>query len=98
MSMVGSSCDMSLARPQPRVEDEVEEVHDQVGEDHADGENDQDSLGERVVVPEHGLLEREADARIAEDELDEDEPAYGAGEEGRKAVQRGKDGVPSRVA
>ena len=47
------------ARPQPRVEDEVEDVHDQVGGDHAERENEQQPLRERVVVPEHRLLQRQ---------------------------------------
>ncbi len=35
------------AGPQPRVEDEVEHVHDQVRDDHADGEHDEQRLRER---------------------------------------------------
>ena len=57
----------------------------------------QDRLRERVVVPEHRLLQRQADARVAEDVLDEDEPADRAREERGEAVQRRQDRVPPRV-
>ena len=86
------------ARPQPRVEDEVEHVHDQVRDDHADGEHDEERLRERVVVAEHGLLQREAGAGVAEDELDEDEAADRAREQRGEAVERRQDRVAARVA
>ena len=69
---VGSSCDIRRSR-RARVEDEVEDVHEQVRHDHADGEHDEQRLRERVVVAEHRLLQRQAGARVAEDVLDEDE-------------------------
>src|SRR5436189_1667668 len=75
-SSVGSNCDIrtgTSGRAQPRVEDEVEDVHDEVGEDHADREDDEERLREGVVVSEHGLLQGVAGARVAEDVLDEDE-------------------------
>ena len=50
-----------------------------------------------VVVPEHGLLERQAGAGVAEDVLDEDEPADSAREQRGEAVQRRQDRVPPRV-
>ena len=74
----------SSAGAQARVEDEVEDVHDQVRDDHADGEHDEQRLRERIVVAEHRLLERVAGARVAEDVLDEDEPADGAREQRRR--------------
>src|SRR6266542_164882 len=102
-SEIGSTCDIRVyatgtsARAQPRVEEEVEKVHDQVRDDHADGENDEDRLGERVVVAEHRLLERVAGAGIAEDVLDEDESSDRAREQRGEAVERRQDRVPARV-
>ena len=66
------------AGPHPRVEDEVEQVHDEVRGDHAEREDEQQALGQRVVVAEHRLLQRQARAGVAEDELDEDDAADGA--------------------
>src|SRR3954452_17454810 len=100
-SEIGSTCDISRrtsARAQSRVEDEVEDVHDQVRADHADREDDEERLRERVVVAEHRLLERVAGARIAEDVLDEDEAADGAREQRGESVQRRQDRVAASVA
>ena len=74
-----------LARAHARVEDDVEEVHDQVRGEDADGEDEQQRLRERIVGAERGLLEGQADARIAEDELDEDEAADGGAELRRRS-------------
>ena len=83
--------------PDPRVEDDVDAVHDEVGEEDGEREHEQQRLHERVVVAERRLLDREPDARIAEDDLDEDEAADGAREERREAGQRREDRVPRRV-
>ena len=61
-------------------------------------EDEQERLHERVVVAERRLLDREPDAGVAEDDLDEDEPADGAREEGGEAGQRRQDRVAGRVA
>ena len=62
------------------------------------GEHQQQPLRERVVAAERGLLQREARARVAEDELDEDEAADGGRELRGEAVERREDGVAPGVA
>ena len=53
----GWICDtVRLARPHARVEDEVQDVHDEVRDDHAHREDQQQALRERVVAAERGLL------------------------------------------
>ena len=89
---------LRLARAHARVEDEVEQVHDEVRDDHADREHQQQALRERVVAAERRLLQREAGARVAEDELDEDEAADGGRELRGEAVERRQDGVAAGVA
>ena len=55
------------------------------------------ACGERIVGAERGLLQRQADARVAEHELDEDETADRGAELGGEAGQRRQDRVPARV-
>src|SRR5262249_8775140 len=66
-----------LARAHARVEDEVQDVHDEVGRDHAQREHEQEALRERVVGTQRGSLQGVARAGVAEDELDEDEASHG---------------------
>ena len=65
----------SASAPHAWIEDEVEDVHDEVRDDRAEREDEQQRLRQRVVVAERRLLQRVAGARIAEDELDEDDAA-----------------------
>ena len=80
----------SSGRSHARVEDDVEDVHDEVGDEDADGEEQQQRLRQRVVGAERRLLERQAGAGVAEDELDEDQPADGRSELGGEAGERGR--------
>src|SRR5439155_15638349 len=91
-------CDMVLCRPDPRVEDEVEDVHHEVRDDHAQREHEQQRLRQGIVRAERRLLERQAGAGIAEDELDEDEAAHGGRELRCESVQRRQDRVASRIS
>src|SRR4051812_6741783 len=81
-----------------RVENDVETVHREVREQHEPGDEEQESLRERVVVAERRLLQREPDTRVAEDVLDDDEAADGGAEQRRERGQRRQDRVPRGVA
>ena len=89
----GWICD-HLSRSHPRIEDEVEQVHDEVRDDRAEREDEQERLRQRVVVAERGLLQRVAGTGIAEDELDEDDAADRGRELCGEAVERRQDRVP----
>ena len=65
--------------------------------DHAEREDEQQRLRQRVVVAERRLLQRQARARVAEDVLDEHEPADRAGELRGEPVQRRQDRVAAGV-
>src|SRR4051812_37092974 len=54
-----------------RVEEQVGHVGEQVGDQHRDRDDQEDALHQRVVVGPHGLEELEPDARIREDDLDQ---------------------------
>src|SRR5690242_1755678 len=82
----------SFTCPHARIEDGVQQIHDQVHEDGGDDYQQQDAVGQRVVLSLDGLEEVEADAGIGEDDLDEelaaDDGAQGDGE-ARHARQDG---------
>src|SRR5205823_3962570 len=86
-----------LRGPYSRIEDEVEQVHDEVRDDRTEREHEQQRLRQRVVVAERRLLERVPGTGIAEDELDEDHAADRGRELRGEAVQRRQDRVARRV-
>src|SRR5215204_7257799 len=63
--------------PDPWIEDDVEDVHDEVRGEHADREEEEQGLRQRVVRAERRLLKRQPGAWIAEHVLDEDQAADG---------------------
>ena len=65
-------------------------VHDEVRDEDADGEHEQQRLRQRIVGAERGLLQRQPDARVAEHELDEDEPPTAAPNWAAKPVSGGR--------
>jgi hypothetical protein len=70
----------------PRVEEDVEEVGDEIHDDHDEGDEEERALGERVVARRHRLNQEPAEAWPAEDGLDDDVGAdalYRAIEAGR---------------
>src|SRR5439155_16529185 len=58
--------------PDSRVDESVEDVHDQVDADDHEAGHDHDALHEREVALEDALVEQAADARPREDHLDDD--------------------------
>src|SRR5213593_4259145 len=58
--------------PDSRVDEGVENVHDQVDPDDHEAGHDHDALHEREVPLEDALVEQAADARPREDHLDDD--------------------------
>src|SRR2546425_5570635 len=58
--------------PDSRVDEGVEDVHDQVDHDDHEAGHDHDALHERKVPLEDALVEQAADARPREDHLDDD--------------------------
>src|SRR6266571_6506483 len=59
----------------PRVEDAVQHVHEQVGEDHDDGDEHDEVLDDGIVAPEDRLDQEPRDAGQVEDGLRDDEAA-----------------------
>src|SRR6266545_4251524 len=53
--------------PDPRVDDRVRQIHDQIHEDEDDGEKEDSSLKDGIVTVEDRLLEPETDAGPRED-------------------------------
>src|SRR3954470_10724883 len=58
-----------------RVEQRVRHVRQQVGDQHRDGDDQEDALHQRVVVRADGLEELEAHPRVGEYDLDQQRAA-----------------------
>src|SRR5262252_7117001 len=85
------------AQPDPRVQDRVRDVHDQVDDDEDDREEEDASLQHRVVTVEDRVLEPAADAGPREDGLGENgsrEQEAGLEADDRRDRQHG---VPEHV-
>src|SRR5207302_6174107 len=72
----GSWCRWSCGLPRSRVEGDVNRVSDQVGGEHDQRDHHEHALHQRVVELAQGVVEVEADARVVEDDLDEDLAAH----------------------
>src|SRR5262252_7922667 len=84
--------------PSAGVDQDVDPVRDEIREQHDQGDDHEDALYQRVVVAQHRLEQQVADARIAEDDLDEqlagDDEADGEGEVGDGGQERVARRVP----
>ena len=82
----------------PRIELEVEEVGDEVAEDHGHGQHEEGALQHRVVALQHRVVDGPSDPGPREDGLDQDragdDVAEREGDEGGDRQHR----VPQRVA
>src|SRR6202165_5713610 len=58
--------------PRPRVDHHVDDVSDQVGRQHNQGDDHEDALDQRVVELRQRIKQVKADAGIVEDDLGED--------------------------
>src|SRR5882672_1741075 len=85
------------AIPNSRVEDAVQHVHDEVGDDHDDrGEHDE-VLDHRIVTPQDRLNQEPRDAGQVEDGLGDHEPADEERELDPDDGDDGQQGVLERV-
>src|SRR3954453_4140142 len=87
----------SAAMRHPRVEETVEEVGDEVHDDHDERDEEERALGERVVARRDRLDEEAAETGPAEDGLDDDVGADVRPDREAEGGQHRKERVPRRV-
>src|SRR5687768_2510225 len=98
-AVAGSSTVAWLAAiAHPRVEETVEHVHEEVGEDHHHRDEHDQVLHDRIVAPEDGLDEKARDAGQVEHVLGDDEAADEEGELDADDGDHGQDRVLQRMA
>ena len=85
---------MGLHRPNPRVDEDVEHVHDDVDHDERQSHRERDALDERGVVVLHALDDGHAHAGQVEDDLDD----HSAADEIADAQAQHRDRRDERVA
>src|SRR5215204_1663946 len=70
-SLVASTASIALAIANSRVDEGVNDVHDQVGQDEDDRDQEDDALHDRVVTVEDRANENATDAANRKDRLDD---------------------------
>src|SRR5215211_8245817 len=81
----------------PRVEETVEEVGDEIHDDHDEGDEEERALGKRLVARRHRLNEEPAEAGPTEDSLDDDVGADVRSDREGEGGQHREKRVPGRV-